>query len=429
MKSPPCIRFPYKSIYKCHTSLQRHHQQHSAFFIEDIETICCFQTQRERVIMGGLEDNAASPKNNKNSIINLDQGDPTMFEEYWRRMGDRCTMVITGSDLMSYFSNAGNVCWFLEPALDDAIKRLHRTVGNAVSDDRYVVVGTGSTQLYQAALYALCSGGGGGGSEPVSVVCAAPYYSSYKEETEFLHSGLYKWEGDAHTFGKNQPYIEIVTSPNNPDGTIRKPVVKKGKGKTIYDLAYYWPQYTPITAPADQDIMLFTLSKSTGHAGSRIGWALVKDKDVAKKMIKYIEISSIGVAKESQLRTAKILGVAAESCQHFGGSADSENFFEYSQFLMAERWRKLREVVKGNKKFILPKYTQEFCNFTGKYFASYPAFAWLKCEEIDTGKLLRTHNVLTRNGECFGMSREYVRISMLSRDEAFDEFLERLSAL
>ena len=94
---------------------------------------------------------------------------------------------------------------------------------------------------------------------------------SYKEETDFLRSGLYKWAGDAHLFDKDEPYIEIVTSPNNPDGAIRETVVNRGQGKHIHDLAYYWPQYTPITRPADHDIMFFTFSKCTGHAGSRIG--------------------------------------------------------------------------------------------------------------------------------------------------------------
>lgn len=73
------------------------------------------------------------------------------------------------------------------------------------------------------------------------------------------------------TFDKDGPYIEVVTSPNNPDGTIREAVVNLGEGKLVYDLAYYWPQYTPITHPLDHDIMLFTFSKCTGHAGSRIG--------------------------------------------------------------------------------------------------------------------------------------------------------------
>lgn len=91
--------------------------------------------------------------------------------------------------------------------------------------------------------------------------------------TDYLKSGLYKWDGDAYKFKSNNSYIELVTSPNNPDGSTRQAVVNRERGILIHDLAYYWPQYTPISFPADNDIMLFTVSKSTGHAGTRIGYA------------------------------------------------------------------------------------------------------------------------------------------------------------
>ena len=99
--------------------------------------------------------------------------------------------------------------------------------------------------------------------------------------TDYLQSGLHQWAGDAGTYknnlmmsSSNKSYIEFVTSPGNPDGMTHTPVVKLMKGRpgaVIYDLAYYWPQYTPIAHAADHDIMLFTLSKSTGYAGTRIG--------------------------------------------------------------------------------------------------------------------------------------------------------------
>lgn len=94
---------------------------------------------------------------------------------------------------------------------------------------------------------------------------------SYPLITNFLKSGLYEWGGDARKFSKEKPYIELVTSPNNPDGSWRQPVVNGSQGVLIHDLAYYWPQYSPISFAANHDIMLFTVSKSTGHAGSRIG--------------------------------------------------------------------------------------------------------------------------------------------------------------
>lgn len=94
----------------------------------------------------------------------------------------------------------------------------------------------------------------------------------YKDAIGILQSRLFQWGGDAALYDENEPYIEVVTSPNNPDGTLRVPVAKSAaEGKLIHDLAYYWPHYTPITHQADHDVMLFTFSKCTGHAGSRIG--------------------------------------------------------------------------------------------------------------------------------------------------------------
>lgn len=103
-------------------------------------------------------------------------GDPRMYESFWRKLGDECTFVIKGYESLSYFSNPKNPCWFLEPKLEDSIKSLHEAVGNAVTDGYSIVVGTGSSQLAQAVLYAVTSP-----DQPnqTSVVAAAPYYSVY----------------------------------------------------------------------------------------------------------------------------------------------------------------------------------------------------------------------------------------------------------
>ncbi|PIA61769.1 hypothetical protein AQUCO_00200039v1 [Aquilegia coerulea] len=372
----------------------------------------------------GVKKNLSSDR----VIINLDHGDPMMFEEYWKRNGDKCTITISGSQSLSYFSDPKNLCWFLEPEFGEEIKRLHNVVGNAITEDRYIVVGTGSTQLFQAALYALSSPGAS--SEPINVVSAVPYFSCYPAITDFLKSGLHKWAGDAWTYDKEEPYIEVVTSPNNPDGNVREPVVKRNGGMVIHDLAYYWPQYTPITSAADHDLMLFTVSKCTGHAGARIGWALVKDKDVAAKMKDFITISTIGVSKDSQLRAAKILRAVSESCQNTG-LGNVKNIFSYGRSRMNERWERLRAVIKQNGLFSLPEYSNQFCNFLGECAEISPAFAWLesKGKIEDTESFLKGHNIITRSGKAFGVSNKYVRISMLDREETFNLLLERLSTL
>lgn len=101
--------------------------------------------------------------------------------------------------------------------------------------------------------------------------CEETALQSYPSMTDYQKSGLYKWAGDAESFDKEGPYIELVTSPNNPDGYVRRSVVNRSQGLLVHDLAYYWPQYTPISSPADHELTLFTVSKSTGHAGMRIG--------------------------------------------------------------------------------------------------------------------------------------------------------------
>ncbi|XP_076947288.1 L-tryptophan--pyruvate aminotransferase 1-like [Bidens hawaiensis] len=378
---------------------------------------------------GNTEENHSGVATNMpiDAIINLDHGDPTMFESFWKKIGDKCTVEMKGYESLSYFSKSKSLCWFLEPKLEEAIKSLHGAVGNAVTDGYTIVVGTGSSHLVHAVLYAITSR-----DQPnqMNVVSAAPYYSAYQEIADLVKSGLYKWGGDARQFDKNEPYIELVTSPNNPSGVIQEAVVNRKGGILVHDLAYYWPQYTPITSALEFDIMLFTASKCTGHAGSRIGWALVKDKEVAKKMIKFMEVATIGVSKEAQLRVAKILQVIADGSKHFG-SPEGDNFFEFGQNLMKKRWEILREILKKNQVFTIPKYPFQHCNYFGDDTQAHPAFAWMKCKEgiEDCEKFLRGHKILTRNGRRFGSDPGCVRASMVGGEEEFNLFIDRLSKI
>ncbi|KAM3410134.1 hypothetical protein ACQJBY_002389 [Aegilops geniculata] len=360
------------------------------------------------------------------SVINLDHGDPTMFEAFWRETGDAAELVIPGWQTMSYFSDVSNVCWFMEPDFDEQVRRLHRTVGNAAVDGYHVLVGTGSTQLLMAALYALSPADA---VEPTSVVSTAPYYSWYPAVTDFLQSGLFRWAGDANSF-VGDAYIELVCSPNNPDGAIRDAVLGSGgAGKAVHDLAYYWPQYTPITRRADHDIMLFTMSKSTGHAGTRIGWALVKDREVARRMTKFVELNTVSVSKDSQLRAARVLRAVSDG---YDGGASRHRLFDFGRRKMAERWRMLREAAAASGIFSLPEETSGRCNFANETAANNHAFAWLRCDREDVedcAGFLRGHKILTRSGNQFGADPRYVRVSMLGRDDAYDIFISRLASL
>ncbi|KAF9625683.1 hypothetical protein IFM89_025468 [Coptis chinensis] len=157
---------------------------------------------------------------------------------------DNGSITIIANQSLSYYSNTKNLCGFLEPDL-----------------------------------YALSSSDA---AEPFHVVSAVTHYSSY------LKFGLYKWAGDARTFEKEEPYIEIVTSPNNPDGHIRQPIVNQRGGAVVYDLAYYWPQYTPITPMADHDLNVIHSFQMhwpcrISHRSVVFRWVLAKGQRCGKK--------------------------------------------------------------------------------------------------------------------------------------------------
>lgn len=96
-----------------------------------------------------------------------------MFEEFWFRHEVSSITVILGYQRMSYFAQSKHV-WFMENELELQIRALHEVVGNAVTEGRHIVVGTGSTQLFQATLYALTSPDQ---PKPTNIVSAAPFYS------------------------------------------------------------------------------------------------------------------------------------------------------------------------------------------------------------------------------------------------------------
>ncbi|XBI36491.1 hypothetical protein VPH35_121994 [Triticum aestivum] len=359
------------------------------------------------------------------AVINLELGDPTMYEAFWKEAGERTAVVIPGWRGMSYFSDAGGLCWFLEPEFEREVRRLHRLVGNAAVDGYHLVVGTGATQLSQAAIYALSPADA---NHPIGVVSPAPYYSAYAPQTDLLLSGFYRWAGDANAMGGDS-HIELVCSPNNPDGAIREAVLSSKPGKAIHDLVYYWPQYTPITGTAAHDIMLFTMSKITGHAGTRLGWALVKDLEVAKKMTYFVDRSTIGVSRDSQLRAAKILTLVSDA---YDDDKDTRRLFDFAQRCMADRWQALRATVASTGMFSLPEETSGYCTFTKQIVPAYPAFAWLRCEKESVEncrELLRGHGVLAQGGELFGGDARCVRVNMLERDGVFDVLIQRLSSI
>ena len=99
----------------------------------------------------------------------------------------------------------------------------------------------------------------------------------------------------------------------------------------------------------------------------------MKDEEVAKKMTKFIEISTIGVSKDSQLRAAKVLRAVSDSCEEDENSLlGGQSFFNYSYSLMVRRWEQLRAAVEHSGMFSLPNFSSSFCNFLNQVTEPHP---------------------------------------------------------
>lgn len=354
-------------------------------------------------------------------FIDADSGDPMFLEPFWMQHASGSTIVLAPWHRMSYDFGDGSL---ISKELETRIRKLHQVTKNAITDGKYLVFGAGSTQLLNAAVHALSED-----NDPASsrVLASAPYYPVYREQTEYFDTEDYDFNEDILSYSNTTGnFIEFVTSPNNPDGQLRKGILLGSNVKRIHDYAYYWPHYTAIPYPADEDLMIFTLSKLTGHGGSRFGWAIVKDKAVYEDMLKYMSLSTYGVPRETQLRALKLLDVVIESA--------GREMFDFGFTTMKERWSKMSKVLSMSTRFSYQQFDPlRFCNYFQELRGPTPPFVWLKCEREEdedcNGVLKKSVNMTGREGTLFGADKRHVRLTLVNTQDDFDLLVQRMEVL
>ena len=100
-------------------------------------------------------------------------------------------------------------------------------------------------------------------------------------------------------------------------------------------MAYYWPSLVNIDKDykPDFNIMVFSHSKSLGIAGSRLGHALIKDKQMAEQMASYISNTSIHISNDALYR-----GII--KMRHV---KQNPLYFQWVKIKMAYRWEKINQ--------------------------------------------------------------------------------------
>jgi len=233
--------------------------------------------------------------------LDLAYGNPAFLHPYW----DEKTLKLPQIKSFTHSYTYDGI-----PELKDAIVKLHKQETNASTINRYIVVGNGAGQVLSSAIHALNS----------PVFAAIPHFQRFPF---YAKNAGYPWM-ECY----NPDFTQIITCPNNPDNFNE---YHDYGCKKIFDLSYNWRTYTdPIFF--DEDIMIFSLSKSLGMASARIGWALVRDKKIAEKMRDYIEYNTGGVSIYSQM----------EAVDHLSSQLyDNNKIFDYGRIILRNRWCKI----------------------------------------------------------------------------------------
>ncbi|KAK7277394.1 hypothetical protein RIF29_18545 [Crotalaria pallida] len=362
--------------------------------------------------------------------INVESGELYFFEPFWMKNSARSAVLVSGYHRMGYtYRYSDGSSSYISKLLVSYLHRLHETVGNAVTRNKYIIFGGGATQLLKAAVYALSPDSSANPPPPAKVVTTAPFYPLFRKQTELFNSRDFRYEGDTSLWKNNisdnsTRFIEFVASPTNPEGKLSEGILNGSNVKTIDDRAYYWPHFTPIPSPADEDLMVFTFSKLTGHAGSRLGWAIIKDNAVYQKMLNYIGLTTVGVSREAQLRAIELLNVVLEG--------DGRNLFDFGYETMRNRWTRLQEVLSKSKRFSLQKLSPNYCSFYKRVREPSPAYAWVKCEraeEKNCYEIIEAAGIISHPGSYFGVDDRHVRFSLVGVQDDFEILINKLKNL
>lgn len=216
--------------------------------------------------------------------IDMSWGSPAFLIPYWKSFSVHGSRQFDREMAYSFGS---------KDSLKTVIKKIHEQENNAEVKDKHIVVAAGATQIVLGLLHVLS-----GIKDTDSAWANPPHFSRFPHLAEF--AGL-KWQK------KNNPVL-ISTIPNNPDGSLFL-----HKDTDILDLTYNWPQYVHRVKKYDHPVMVFSLSKATGHASTRIGWAILEDELVAKALEQYIEYSTSGLSIDAQNAAEAILNDQLES--------------------------------------------------------------------------------------------------------------------
>lgn len=204
--------------------------------------------------------------------------------------------------------------------------------------------------------------------------------------------------------------VKLITYPNNPDGSL----FTGQNTNDWYDSVYLWPWYFDNNDLYKQAVskliktpkkaIVFSLSKMTGHCGTRFGWAIVQSKEACIDICNYMEYESGGLGFDTQMKASKII----------------ENMtYDYSWI------RSLEEVgvILLNRK----KQLQNICaNRNWKYYQGAGMFGWVTSNSSNVFYDLQDIGILVTAGSKCGGSSSQVRLNLAVDSKTWNNFLSAM---
>eukprot|EP00698_Gefionella_okellyi_P024733 TRINITY_DN880_c0_g1_i1.p1 TRINITY_DN880_c0_g1~~TRINITY_DN880_c0_g1_i1.p1 ORF type:complete len:399 (-),score=86.01 TRINITY_DN880_c0_g1_i1:153-1349(-) len=341
-----------------------------------------------------------------NCTVGAGDGDPLIFEQYYLNHPIDGEVTIP-SDYRTPYEGGypEEFAFHINPVLVDLLKALHRQINNAETEGYTFVAGAGCTQLLGAAMYALSQQPSNSSTTTVSsVFVQTPYYMGYPGIANTLIKGV---NFNASYQQDPRAVIEIVTYPNNPTFNWRTPYY--ATANVVHDMVYDWPSYVDVQEKRADAIMLFSFSKLFGLAGSRLGWALVKDVAVAQRMAEFISLESIGVSVDAQFRAIEMLRYELTA---------NLPVIDYVRAALQLRWSEMTRLWNG---YSQTSFVQ--LNPSGAYYM------WIQCNIADNcNDRFVAAGMQCEDGAKFGQP-QHMRVNMMIRDAAFGRLLHAMDAL
>lgn len=199
-------------------------------------------------------------------------------------------------------------------------------------------------------------------------------------------------------------------SPNNPTGALRTPKVAN-KSMVICDFVYDWPYLAHGAVQTTRcDVMIYSMSKVTGHAGTRFGWALIKDKAVYEAAVEIMLDLTLGISVDAQVRAHTLLKRVVD---------ERGQFFKQGRAMMDDRWGRLTAVLAGCT-----------AGVTAANAADRGPNAWLETPPgTNATATLLKGGLLGWAGDSFGATPSFVRFSLLDSNSTMELIFDGLARL